>query len=353
MTVLDIRRETPDAVSVGLAVEPDLAPAFAFRPGQYLTVRRDFGGEEVRRSYSICAGLDDGHLRIGVRHVPGGIFSTFLAEQLRPGDTIEAMPPNGRFGPEIDPAARHAYLGIAAGSGITPILSILSSVLTREPESRFVLVYGNRVTQSVMFAEALEDLKNRHLERLTLFHVLSREAQDVALMAGRIDAAKLAALAEGAIDIPAMDAAFLCGPRDMMRAAKAGLAELGMPAERIHMELFSPGIPAKTLPRPTRQTLAAAPIVAQIAVRLDGKRHSFDLTSEDSSLITAAARQGIDLPHSCTGGMCSTCRCRLLSGEADMIQNFALEEWELKRGFILACQAKPKTPHLELDFDDL
>jgi ring-1,2-phenylacetyl-CoA epoxidase subunit PaaE len=355
LTIRDVRREAADAVSLALVPAEGDAAAFTFTPGQYLTLRATLGGEEVRRSYSIASGVEDGELRIGVRHVPGGAMSGYLNEAVRPGDTIEVMPPQGRFGRSPEPEAAHRYLAIAAGSGITPVLGIVRSVLVREPKSEAMLIYGNRNAGSVMFAETIEAMKNRHLDRFAVTHILSREAQDVPLLSGRIDAAKIAALAETILDLPRLDAAYLCGPREMMRVAKATLIERGMPATKVFTELFAApqadGAPrAKKIPA---AVAAASPLVARVAVVLDGRSQAFDLRADDSSLITAAARQGLDLPHSCTGGMCSTCRCRLVAGKVEMAVNYALEPWELERGFVLACQARPTTPTITLDFDQM
>jgi ring-1,2-phenylacetyl-CoA epoxidase subunit PaaE len=350
LTVADVRRETRDSVSVRLAVPEALAATFAFAPGQYLTLRAKIDGEELRRSYSICSAPGDGELRIGVKKVRGGAFSSFANESLRPGHIVEAMPPEGRFTPAPSKAARH-ILGVAAGSGITPVLSIARSVLASEPGSRVTLIYGNQTSQSVMFAEEIEDLKNRHLGRFAVTHVLSREAQDVDLLHGRITTEKLTSLARGAVDLASVDEAFLCGPEGMVAETRAALARLGVPAERIRAELFSTGPPRERF-RPVAAVDAAATL-ARITVTLDGKRHAFDLLKGDESLIAAGERNGVEIPYSCKGGMCCTCRCRVEAGAADMALNYSLEEWEMNAGFILACQARPTSPELVLNFDEL
>jgi ring-1,2-phenylacetyl-CoA epoxidase subunit PaaE len=350
LTVREVRRETADAVSIAFDVPGALASAFAFAPGQYVTLRAVIGGEEVRRSYSICSGTADGELRVGIRKVPGGTFSTFANENLKPGDRLEAMPPEGRFTPSAAAGPRHV-VGIAAGSGITPILSITRSLLASEPETRVTLVYGNRTTASVMFAEEIEDLKNRHLGRLSVLHVLSREAQDVELLSGRITAARLKGMARGAVDLAGAHEVFLCGPDGMIAAAREALADLGVPPERVRAERFTPSETRRGFVAPAGP--AAEQVVARVAVTLDGRRHAFDLLAGDGGLIEAAARAGVDLPYSCRGGMCCTCRCRVESGAAIMETNYSLEEWELKAGFLLACQARPTTPELALDFDQL
>ncbi len=351
LTVADVRRETRDSVSIRFAVPDNLQSAFAFLPGQYLTLRASIDGEDIRRSYSICSAPDDGELRIGIKKVVGGAFSTFANESLTVGSLIDVMPPQGRFTPKPASAGRHA-LGIAAGSGITPILSIIRSVLSREPASRVTLIYGNQTSQSVMFAEEIEDLKNRHLGRFAVAHILSREAQDVAVLAGRITAEKLEALARGMLNLASVDEAFLCGPEGMVSEARAALRALGMAPERIMAELFTTSALRKRYVVPAISNTVAE-IVSRITVTLDGKRHAFDLLEGDESLIDAAERNGIELPYSCKGGMCCTCRCKVESGAADMVLNYSLEDWEMNAGFILGCQARPTTLALALDFDQL
>lgn len=349
LTVAEVRRETPEAVALTLAVPEALRKDFAFLPGQYVTLRATIDGEDLRRSYSICAAPSEGTLRVGVKKVAGGAFSGFLNDVLREGDAIEVMPPEGRFVLKAGAAGRH-LLCVAAGSGITPILSIVAAALAADETTRVTLVYGNRTTRSVMFAEALEDLKNRHLGRLSLVHLLSREAQDVALLSGRVTAEKLKALAAGAIDVSDVDEAFLCGPEGMVAEARAALVDLGVPAERIKAELFTPAAP-RARGKPIA-VVAGAPL-SRVAVTLDGKRHDFDWLDGDDNVVDAAARAGLELPYSCHGGMCCTCRCRVTAGEAAMATNYSLEDWELKAGFVLACQVRPVGQGLALDFDQM
>jgi ring-1,2-phenylacetyl-CoA epoxidase subunit PaaE len=348
LVVRDVRRETPDSVSVAFEVPEALRDAFAFRPGQYLTLRATLGGEDIRRSYSICSGTADGEWRVGIRHVPGGAFSAFANENLRPGDRLDVMPPEGRFTPGPARGPRHV-VGIAAGSGITPILSIVRSLLATEPETRLTLVYGNRTTASVMFAEDIEDLKNRHLGRLSVLHLLSRETQDVPLLSGRIDADRIRRIAAGAADLANADEVFVCGPEGMVGEARRALTVLGVPEDRVRAELFTPAAPRATF-APTPAGNAGRP-VARVTATVDGRRHAFDLLEGDPDLIAAAARIGMDMPFSCRGGMCCTCRCKVTEGAAAMAVNYSLEPWELDAGFVLACQARPTTPTLALDFD--
>jgi ring-1,2-phenylacetyl-CoA epoxidase subunit PaaE len=349
LTVADVRRETPDSVSVRFLVPDALAPAFAFRPGQYLTLRATIGGEEIRRSYSICSGVDDGDLRVGIKKVSGGAFSTYANENLKAGDSVDVMPPAGRFTAVPSAGDNRHMLGVAAGSGITPVLSIIRSLLAREPGTRVTLVYGNRTSSSVMFAEEIEDLKNRHLGRFSIAHVFSRESQDVEVLSGRINAGKIRALAAGALDLASVTDAYLCGPQVMVVEAKTALAALGVAPERIRSELFTASEPRNNF-RPPAEEAAAEPI-ASISVRLDGARHAFDMLAGDESVIAAAERAGLELPYSCRGGMCCTCRCRVEEGTVEMAVNYSLEEWETRAGFILACQARPTTGMLALDFD--
>jgi ring-1,2-phenylacetyl-CoA epoxidase subunit PaaE len=347
LTVTAIRAEGPDAVCLTLAPDTADAGAFAFRPGQYLTLRADIDGADLRRAYSICS-APGAPLSVGVKRVEGGRFSGFATGALKVGDRVEALTPEGRFGPAAIGGA-HDYLLIGAGSGVTPLLSIATAVLEGEPESRVTLVYGNRGADTIMFREALEDLKDRFLGRLTLIHILSRETQDSALFHGRIDGARIAALARaGLIDPGRCDAAYLCGPGAMVEDASAALVALGLSPDRIGHELFTPASDAVIAP-PSPRASAAAQTGATVEVTLDGARRSFSLTG--GTVLDAAHEAGLELPWSCANGMCCTCRCKVTSGEAEMAQNWSLEPWEIEAGFILACQARPLTDRLALDFD--
>jgi ring-1,2-phenylacetyl-CoA epoxidase subunit PaaE len=352
LEIAEIRRETPEAVSIAFAVPPALAEAYRFDQGQHVTVKLPLDGEEVRRSYSICSGIDDGELRIAVKRQEGGLFSGFANERLRPGDTLEVMTPTGHFTAPLDPAAARLYLGIAAGSGITPLISIIKTVLAREGRSRFVLLYGNRTTQSILFREALEELKDRFLDRLSVTHVLSREAQDVAALSGRIDAEKLALFLGGALPVAAIDHAFLCGPAALLATAEATLLAAGLPATRLHLERFTvDGAPAPRRP-PAREPGAKRDIIAEAEAVLDGIRHRFTIGAEET-VIEAALAAGLELPYSCRGGMCCTCRARLVEGKVAMDRNYSLERWELAAGYVLTCQSRPKTKRIVLDYDQV
>jgi ring-1,2-phenylacetyl-CoA epoxidase subunit PaaE len=351
LTVKNIRRETKDSVSISFTIPDRLKTDFRFQPGQYLTLRSTIEGEDIRRSYSICSGIDDQDLRVGIKKVNGGAFSTYANDVLSVGDSIDVMPPAGRFSPSKAEGKRH-ILGVAAGSGITPILSIIRSLLYRENETNVSLIYGNQTSSSVMFAEEIEDLKNRYIGRLSVVHILSKEAQDIDLLSGRITSEKLYQLATGSIEFDSVSEAFLCGPEAMVKDATAALTKLGLGADKIRFELFTP---AKRRKHFEVDAIAANTdaLLSNITVVLDGKRHNFDLLASDESLIEAAARIGLELPYSCKGGMCCTCRCKVEKGEAEMTVNYSLEAWEMQAGFVLGCQVKPKTPELTLDFDHL
>ncbi len=344
LTVADVRRETADAVSVAFAVPPGLAPAYAFAPGQYLTLRTMLAGEEVRRAYSICAGPDDGELRIAVKRVDGGAFSVWANEHLAAGDQVEVMTPTGRFGAA---ASGHTHLGIAAGSGITPILSIARAVLGRGADTRFVLVYGNQSVRSMLFRDVLEQLKDRYLGRLSVFHVLSQEEQDVPVLNGRVDADKVRLLLRHMIPADQVDQAYICGPTGLAEAVGPVLAEAGIAADRVHVERFVSA--AGGMPRPRAAPVdAPARFVASLTV--DGNRRDIAV-ADGETVLDAALRAGMDLPFACKGGMCSTCRARVTEGSVTMAVNYSLEPWEIAAGFVLTCQAHPTAARVAIDYD--
>jgi ring-1,2-phenylacetyl-CoA epoxidase subunit PaaE len=346
LTIADVRRETPEAVSIAFAVPRELSEAYRFHPGQHLTLRTHLNGAEVRRSYSICTAPDDGELRVAVKKVEGGLFSTLANEAIKPGDAIDVMVPQGRFGLTPDPDAARTYVAIAAGSGVTPIMSILRSVLANEPNSEVVLIYGNRTTQSIIFREALEELKDRYLRRLTIHHVLSREAQEIALLDGRIDGGKIATLLR---TLPQIDQVFLCGPGRLIEDGKAALVEIGVPTDRIHVEYFSAdGSPTATRPAYT----AADAQEANVEILLNGSRHSIVVRGGET-VIDAGLRAGLEMPYSCRGGMCCTCRAKVTAGQVRMDTNYSLEPWELEAGYVLTCQSHPVTAKVVLDYDQV
>jgi ring-1,2-phenylacetyl-CoA epoxidase subunit PaaE len=349
LRVAELRRETADAVAIGFAVPDALRPDYAFQPGQYLTLRATIDGEDIRRSYSICAGLDDNALQVAVKRVPGGAFSNWANDALRVGDELAVMTPDGRFGVPIEPDAARMLVAFAAGSGITPVLSILKTVLHREPRSRFVLFYGNRSTDSIMFRGVLEDLKDRYLSRLSVFHVLSREQQDVPVLNGRLDAGKVRLLMRAMAPPDAVDHAFVCGPQPMIEGLEKTLADLGLPRDRIHVERFTPGAGG----RPRRAALPqAAPPKAVAVVISEGVRTEIPVAAGEA-IIDAAIRAGRNLPYSCKGGMCCTCRARLLEGKVEMTVNYSLEPWETEAGYVLTCQSHPTTERVVIDYDQV
>ena len=349
LRVAEVVRETRDAVALTFAVPPALEDAFRFVQGQHLTLRADVAGEDLRRSYSICSAVQDGKLRIAVKKAPGGVFSTWVNDEVRPGQVIEVMPPMGHFNVPLATGNRKHYLGFAAGSGITPLLSIIKTTLVAEPLSRFTLFFGNRSSAAVMFREELSDLKDRFLARFNLVYVMSREPQDIALLNGRIDEQKADALLAHWVDLSDIDTAFVCGPDGMMQAVSKALQARGFPKSRIKIELFAASIPKhehrpEARPKPGRTE-------CEVTVIIDGGSRSFVLEKAKENIIDAASRQGIELPYSCKGGVCSTCRAKLVEGEVDMDVNFALEDYEVARGFILCCQSYPATDKVVVDFD--
>ena len=349
LTIAHVARETRDAVAITFDVPPALKDAFRFVQGQHLTLRAEVGGEDMRRSYSICSAVQDDCLRIAVKKAAGGAFSTWVNERAKAGQTIEVMPPMGHFNVPLDPANARHYVGFAAGSGITPLLSIIKTTLLVEPRSRFTLFYGNRSSATVIFKEELSDLKDRFLSRLNLVYVMSREPQDIALLNGRIDKEKTDALLTHWVDLEDVDAVFLCGPDGMMRAVSTSLEAHGFPKSKVKIELFAASIPR----REHKAAVAATAGHGECTVTaiIDGAARQFTLEKTKENVIDAALRQGVELPYSCKGGVCSTCRAKLVEGEVDMDVNFALEDYELARGFILCCQSYPVTDKVVVDFD--
>ena len=348
LAVNDLRREAADAVSMTFAIPKELEDDYGFTPGQYLTLRTTMDGEEVRRSYSICSGPDDGELRIAVKKVDGGAFSNWAADELKPGDELDVMTPTGRFGIAHAPDEARIYVGFAAGSGITPILSIVKGVLAREPNSRFFLFYGNRSTSGMLFLEELEELKDRFMQRLSLFHVISGEEQDIPILHGRLDGEKVRVLLRSLVPAASVDHVFICGPMGMSEDIEATCREIGIAEDRIHVERFVSEFGGK--PRPKKIIEASAPPKAMASLIIDGKRREVPV-AEEESILDAALRAGMDLPFACKGGMCSTCRAKLVEGDAQMEVNYSLEPWELKAGFILTCQARPCSDKVVVDYD--
>jgi ring-1,2-phenylacetyl-CoA epoxidase subunit PaaE len=349
LVVAKVERETRDAVAITFAVPDSLAEAFRFAAGQHLTLRADIGGQDVRRSYSICSGVRDGSLRIAVKRNPGGVFSGWANETLKAGDTLEVLPPLGHFGVPLVPGSRRSYAGFAAGSGITPLLSIVKTTLAVEPRSRFTLFYGNRASGTVMFKEELAALKDTFLARFNLVHVLSRETQDIDLLHGRIDRTKADALAAHWLDLDAVDAVFVCGPDGMMQAVAEALKARGCPEAKIRIERFATSVPRHEH-RPAKRPEPGHSECA-VTVVLEGATRTFTLEKGKESILEAGLKAGIEIPYSCKSGVCSTCRAKLTAGEVDMDVNFALEDYEVARGFVLTCQSHPVTDQVAVDYD--
>ncbi|GAB3818204.1 1,2-phenylacetyl-CoA epoxidase subunit PaaE [Micromonospora zhanjiangensis] len=351
LPVAAVDRLTEASVAITFAVPPELRDIFAFRAGQHITVRRvhDADGEDVRRSYSICSTPADlaahGRLRIGVKEIPGGAFSGFAASTLRPGDTIEVLPPLGHFTTAFAPDRQRRYGAVVAGSGVTPVLALVATALAVEPASTFTLVYGNRYARSVMFAEELADLKDRYPTRLHLVHVLSREPGDSPLLSGRVDADRLTRLLDTIVPADSIDEWFLCGPYGLVTEATRVLTGRGVPPAAVHTELFHVDEPP-TPPRRVEDSTAGA----DVTIMLDGRASSFRMGREDRVLDAALKVRG-ELPYACKGGVCSTCRAKVVEGEVTMARNYALEPDEVAAGYVLTCQSSPTTDRLVVDYD--
>ncbi|MGB4118058.1 MAG: 1,2-phenylacetyl-CoA epoxidase subunit PaaE [Polaromonas sp.] len=347
LTVASVQALTRDSMAITLAVPEALQDTFAFVAGQYLTLRALIDGQEVRRSYSICSAVQDGRLRIAIKKVAGGAFSHWAASHLLPGAVIEAMPPQGHFHIPLQPEAARHVVAFAAGSGITPMLAIIKTMLIAEQLTRITLVYGNRASGNVMFKEELEDLKDTYLSRLNLVWVMSRETQDIELFNGRIDYDKTTELLSRWIDPASIDAAFICGPHEMMLAVTQALEDKGVDKSHIKAELFGAPLPAR--PRAASAAVQGGED-CEVEVMLDGARRTF-MMSKNQSLVDGGLKAGLDMPYACKGGVCSTCRAQVLTGEVDMDNNFALEDYEVARGFVLCCQSFPVSNKLVIDFD--
>jgi ring-1,2-phenylacetyl-CoA epoxidase subunit PaaE len=372
LTIEDVRRETADCVSIAFAIPAELKQLFAYRQGQNITVRTVLGGAEVRRSYSICSSPLDDELRIAVKQVPGGLFSTYVNEQVQPGQVLEVLPPSGKFYTELKPENRKRYLAFVAGSGITPVLGLIKTTLAVEPDSKFTLVYGNRYRPDIIFREELEALKNRYMSRLSLHHILSREQMEIPLQQGRIDVLKCEALCSKLIDLGSTDEIYICGPGEMIFSIKEWLEGQGVERKKIHFELFHPvqkggdrpegdggqgagkGADAdkgQGLDSGRGPDKGPGEKTSEVTVRLDGVNHVFELAYEGQSILDAALEEGADLPFACKGGVCCTCRARLTEGKVEMDLNYALEADELAAGFVLTCQSHPRSKRVFIDFD--
>lgn len=352
LKVKDVRPETADCISVSLDVPGELTEIFRFAPGQYLTFRRHFGDAELRRSYSICTSPSDGELRVAIKKVEHGKFSTFAHGELKAGDLLDVMPPLGKFTPRKTDAKHKEYLAFAAGSGITPIMSIMKSVLEEEPNSSFTLVYGNRSKNSIIFREAIEALKNKYMLRLRVYHVLSREYMEIPLFSGRINAAKCAEFCKKLIDVSTIDEAFICGPEDMILSVRQQLVDLGMPSLSVHIELFtSPDQPKESHEKWVSGHKNNTGAASKVSITLDGMTFDMEVPFNGETILDAALRNGADLPYACKGGVCCTCRAKVTEGEVEMEVNYGLEHDEIEKGYVLTCQAHPRSEHVVIDFD--
>jgi len=351
LRVSDVRQETEDTVSVSFDVPSELTSDYTFKQGQYLTLRKDIAGEDTRRSYSICSGVDEGELRVAIKLIEGGLFSTYANTKLKSGDEMQVMTPMGKFTSVLNSENEKHYLLIAAGSGITPMLSIIKSVMTKEPDSRVTLLYGNRYFKGIIFRDMLEDLKDAYLGRLRVFNILSGENNEIDLFSGRIDEDKINGFCSTFIDPKSCDEVFLCGPEPMINTANETLQALGVDSQNIHFELFTS--PKGSLYK-EKEIVVEEKFkgkTCEVEVTLYGQQWDFEMPF-DKTVLGVAAEKGLDLPFSCKGGMCCTCRAKLEGGEVDMIVNYALEPEEVKEGFILTCQALPKSDKIVVNFDE-
>jgi ring-1,2-phenylacetyl-CoA epoxidase subunit PaaE len=351
LRVEKVEKQTDDCVSITFEVPAELKETFRFKQGQTLTIRKKFNDEEVRRNYSICSSPFDNVLQVAVKKVEGGLFSSYANDQLQPGEVLEVLPPTGKFYTELNPQQKKSYVAFAAGSGITPILSIIKTTLLTEPQSQFTLVYGNRTKNSIIFKEELEALKDKYMDRFRIYHILSRERSDAAINYGRIDTDKLDLFFSKLIDARYCDEFFLCGPEEMIFCIKGYLAGKGVASDKIHFELFTvPG--QKTPVGQTHKTLTdTAGASAKVQVKLDGVLFDFELGYEGQSILDAALEKGADLPYACKGGVCTTCKAMLVEGQVNMDVNWGLEPEEVAKGFILTCQSHPQTEKVVVDFD--
>ena len=350
LKVRELRRETDDCVSVSFEVPESMREEYAFIQGQHLTLKTTLNGEEVRRSYSLCTGPNEGDLRVAIKKVAGGQFSTFANERLQAGDLLDVMTPMGSFHTSLDPVQRKHYVAFAAGSGITPVISIMKATLETEPQSHFTLFYGNRSTESIIFRDQIEDLKNRYLLRLSVHHILSQEDPGSELFHGRIDTEKCEAFCSLLIDPSDVDEFFLCGPESMIEAVKETLLSKGVDRKKVHTELFTS--PVGKLGGDKKWTPPARPVLSKITITLDGNTFTFDHTTSGVPILDAAHKAGADLPFACKGGVCCTCKARVMEGEVEMEVNYGLEPEEVEDGYVLTCQSHPKTDRVVLSFDE-
>ena len=350
LKVVAVAAETDEAIALTLAPADEHRALFAFAPGQHLTLRTEIDGEDVRRNYSLFVSPDEGTLRVAIKRIAGGVFSGWALGGLKPGDMIESMTPRGTFTWAFEPGERRRYVAFAAGSGITPILSLVKTGLLVEPQSQFTLLYGNRTSASIMFLEVIADLKDRYLDRLQVYHFLDEEADDVELFNGRLDRERVAAVLETLVDPAQVDAAFICGPGPMMDAAEAALRDAGVDPDAILVERFSVGRPAAAEAAAARDaTRAAQGLTLQISI--DGRRRTVAFDAAEGNILDSARAAGLAAPFACKAGVCATCRAKLMSGEVTMLANYGLSQEEVAAGYILTCQAVPLGAGVAVDYD--
>lgn len=346
-----INRETNDCVSVSFDVPEDLKDLFQFKQGQYLTFKSKDGQEEIRRSYSICASPCENELKVAVKKISEGIFSSYINDLAKEGDVLEVMPPQGNFFTEINKDHQKTYVAFVAGSGITPVISIIKSVLKNEPNSQFILIYGNRNKGSIIFKEEVEALKNRYMQRLSVYHILSREMADADILSGRINAEKAELFLKHIIPTDKIDEVFLCGPEDMILGVRDTLVNAGLDSKKIHFELFYSAASAQKKKEHQEAVNRPDDQYSKVVVKLDASALNMDLAYHGQTILDAALQNGADLPYACKGGVCATCKCKLEKGEVEMDINYSLEQDELDAGFILSCQAHPRSADVVVNFD--
>lgn len=349
LTVANVKNETRDAIVVTFDVPGELQDIFRYVHGQYLTLRAQIHDEDVRRSYSICSGTNENKLRVAIKRTSGGMFSSWANDTLKPGAVIEVMPPMGNFTVTLSPENQKHYLAVAAGSGITPMLSIIKTTLFTEPQSTFTLFYGNRASSTVIFKEELAELKDLYMERFQLVYIMSREQQDIELFNGRINKEKCEELFKHWVDLKAINTAFICGPEQMMHDVSDVLKANGLPKENIKVELFAASTPKRQHVQNSQAIIGKRE--CDVTLIIDGAHINFVMEKDKESVLDAAIAHGIDMRYSCKAGVCSTCRCKVVDGKVDMDANFALEDYEVARGFALSCQSFPVTDKVVMDFD--
>ncbi len=352
LKVKEVRQETPDCVSVSFIVPVEWKETFRFTPGQYLTIKKEIGGKELRRSYSICTSPSENDLRVAIKKVEGGQFSGFANALLKAGDVLDVMPPMGKFSPRSNGKTNKHYMAVAVGSGITPIISIAKTVLEQEKESLFTLVFGNKNRENIIFRSEIEALQTKYAERFKVFHVMSREANENPLLNGRIDGEKITNFGSSWIDYSKLDEVFICGPEAMILTVRQQLIALHVTEEKLHIELFtSPEQPKSTHETWVKEHSNDEPAISQVTIVIEGEEYEFALPYNGDSILDAAMKLGANLPYACKGGVCCTCRAKIMEGKVDMEVNYALEKDEVAEGYILTCQSHPRSPKVLVDFD--